>query len=1104
MTSVRLNEEFQESLHQCEDSFRLLVESVQDYAIFMLDPAGYIVSWNIGAERIKGYQSQEIIGQHFSCFYSLEDIERGKPEHLLKVAENCERVEDEGWRIRKDGSCFWANVVITALRDNYGKLRGFAKVTRDLTERKMAQELQTNHYLLYAVLEGITDAVFVKDIQGRYLMINSAGADFIGQPVAEIIGKDDRQLFAPDSARKIIEDDQQILKLGSCGTYEEMLTASGITKTCLTTKTPYRDQGGNILGVLGISRDISERKRAEAEKSEILAREQAARKQADESLALLDTLYASAPVGLAFFDRELRCLRMNEYIAAINGVSLEQTIGRTMREYLPEFADEVEALMRQVLETGEPIQNLEISDQTKAGDHGEQHVLANYYPVYAKNGEILGIGVTVSDITHLKRTEKTLQKRTQALLKQQEWLEEVLNFMPTPLLFLEPGTGKVTFANRAANILAGGEFPKDKPAEEYHTAYYCTDTAGNRLADEQIPGVRVARGECLDGFEMNWHTPFGIRPVIVFADTLPTIHSHPATCVVVFQDISQLKKAEKALFERTQRLQLLSETTSELLLSEQPLALINKLFTKLQPLGLDIYFNYLVDEKRQILHLASWGGISFELAKQIEYLEFGQGICGNVALQGSQLSIANIQQNTDPKTELLRSIGIQTFSCQALRVQGRVKGTLAFGSHSRPSLTQEEIALLQTICDQIALAMHRCELMASLQQQTEQLQQASRMKDEFLAIVSHELRSPLNAILGWATLLKSDRISDENKVKGLETIERNAKLQTQLIEDLLDVSRIITGKLKLKMQSLQITSIVEAAIESVRPIADAKRIQLQCLLDSTVGTVKGDLGRLQQVIWNLLSNAIKFTPTGGRIELRLDKVNSNVQITVSDTGIGIESEFLPFVFERFRQADATSTRAYGGLGLGLAIVRHLVELHGGTVRVESPGKEQGAIFTVNLPSEMPVLLSARVPDGGVSLNTSQSFACLPTLAGLKVLIVDDEADTRDYQATLLSTSGATVKAVASAAEALEVIKQWQPDVLLSDIGMPLEDGYSLVRKIRALPPAKGGQIPAVALTAYAKDEERQQALSCGFQQHLSKPIEPAELVKVVASLANRN
>ncbi|MBD2470653.1 PAS domain-containing protein [Nostoc sp. FACHB-145] len=978
MTSLHLTKNLQESLQQSEESFRLLVESVQDYAIFMLNPDGYIVSWNIGAERIKGYHSEEIIGQHFSCFYPPEDIEQGKPQQELKVAQNCGRVEDEGWRLRKDGSRFWANVIITALRDNDGNLQGFAKVTRDMTERKMAEELRTSHFLVNSVLEGITDAVFVKDIQSQYLLINSAGANFIGKPVAEIIGKDDTKLVAPDSALKIIANDRQILSSGASLTYEETVTADNITRTYLTTKTPYRDEDGNTLGLLGISRDISEqqaalreRKRVEAEKAEILAREQAARKQADESLALLDTLLNSAPVGLAFFDRELRCLRMNEYIAGINGVSLEQSIGRRMKEYLPEFADQVEALMCQVLETGEPIKNLEITGETKAGDRGEQHALANYYPVYAKDGEILGIGIAVSDITEIKRTEKKLRERT------------------------------------------------------------------------------------------------------------------------------------AALSEHTQRLQLLSETTSELLSSEQPLALIKNLFAKIQPLGLDVYFNYLVDEEKQMLRLASYGGISEEQAKRIEWLEFSQGICGAVTIQGSQISVANILQGTDPKTDFLRSIGIQTFSCQPLRVQGQVKGTLSFGSRSRSSLTTEEIAWLQTICDQIAIAIHRSELMASLQRQTEQLQQANRMKDEFLAIVSHELRSPLNAILGWSTILRKNSINDATKATAVETIERNARLQTQLIEDLLDVSRIITGKLKLNMQSLQIAAIVQAAIESVRPAADAKQIQLQSLVDPTVGTVRGDSGRLQQVIWNLLSNAVKFTHTGGRIQVRLDRVNSNVQVTVSDTGIGIEPEFLPFVFERFRQADATTTRAYGGLGLGLAIVSHIVKLHSGTVCVESPGKEQGATFIVNLPSETPVLFSARVPDGGVSFNSSDTFASLPTLVGLKVLVVDDEADTRDYQAMVLSANGAIVKAVASAAEALEVVRQWQPDVLLSDIGMPLEDGYSLIRKIRDLPPHSGGQIPAAALTAYAKDEERQQALSSGFQRHLSKPVEPSELVKVVASLTTK-
>lgn len=382
---------------------------------------------------------------------------------------------------------------------------------------------------------------------------------------------------------------------------------------------------------------------------------------------------------------------------------------------------------------------------------------------------------------------------------------------------------------------------------------------------------------------------------------------------------------------------------------------------------------------------------------------------------------------------------------------------------------------------------------------------SNRLKDEFLAVVSHELRSPLNAMLGWVQMLRAGRLNETMTAKALETIERNARAQTQLIEDLLDVSRIITGKIRLNVRSCELVPIIEAAIDTVRLAADAKEVRLQSILDPWAGPVSGDSERLQQVIWNLLSNAIKFTPKKGRVQIRLERINSHVESTVSDTGIGISLDFQPYVFERFRQEDSSTTRSYNGLGLGLALVRHLVELHGGTVAVASPGVGQGTTFIVKLPL-MPVVRLQTTDLGRVhpTISSGVPFDNLPTLEGVRVLVVDDEADTRDFITTVLAECGAEVKAVESAAKVLEAIPQWQPDILVSDIGMPEEDGYSLLCKVRALESKRERQIPAVALTAYARVEDRIQALSAGFGQHVTKPVEPAELVAVIANLARQS
>ncbi|MEH2344888.1 MAG: ATP-binding protein [Nostoc sp.] len=379
-------------------------------------------------------------------------------------------------------------------------------------------------------------------------------------------------------------------------------------------------------------------------------------------------------------------------------------------------------------------------------------------------------------------------------------------------------------------------------------------------------------------------------------------------------------------------------------------------------------------------------------------------------------------------------------------------------------------------------------------------ERANRIKDEFLAVLSHELRSPLNPILGWARLLQTREFDAVALKKAIATIERNAQLQAQLIEDLLDVSRILQGKLNLKMLPVNLVLVIEGGLETVRLAAEAKNIQIQTMLDASFGQVLGDSSRLQQVIWNLLSNAVKFTPEGGKIDIQLECVDAQAEITVSDTGKGISPEFLPYVFEYFRQADGTTTRKFGGLGLGLAIVRHLIELHGGTIQAESLGEGQGAIFRVRLP----LIKKDLTPKQDINIAALNSSPPTEILAGIQILVVDDDDDTRDFHTFVLEQAGAMVTAVTSAKEALQVLAESEPDMLLSDIGMPEIDGYMLMRQIKALQANQAKQIPAIALTAYAGEINQQQALESGFQKHLSKPVEPDELIKAIATLIGRS
>ncbi|MBD2353347.1 response regulator [Tolypothrix sp. FACHB-123] len=388
------------------------------------------------------------------------------------------------------------------------------------------------------------------------------------------------------------------------------------------------------------------------------------------------------------------------------------------------------------------------------------------------------------------------------------------------------------------------------------------------------------------------------------------------------------------------------------------------------------------------------------------------------------------------------------------------------------------------------------------QRSQEAAEAANRIKDEFLAIVSHELRSPLNPILGWAKLLRKRTLNEAATERAVETIERNAELQAQLIDDLLDISRILRGKLGLNLETVNLAKTIEAALDTVRLAAEAKSIQIRLNLDRQIGQVKGDSSRLQQIIWNLLSNAIKFTPSGGEVEIKLQQINSQIEIQVRDTGKGISPDFLPHVFEYFRQADSTITRRSGGLGLGLAIVRQLVELHGGRVWAESPGEEKGATFTVSLPAVSKTLkLSTR--DSDLSENSYTLSVPYAPLEGIRVLIVDDDVDTREFLAFLLEQHGAIVTSAASAEEAITAIAQSTPDLLLSDLGMPEVDGYALIRKIRSMPSDRGGEIPAIALTAYAAETTQQQVYAAGFQLHIAKPADPSKLVTAIAALVKR-
>ncbi len=674
------------------------------------------------------------------------------------------------------------------------------------------------------------------------------------------------------------------------------------------------------------------------------------------------------------------------------------------------------------------------------------------------------IGVSV-DITKRKKAEADRERLLQELAIERARFEAVLRQMPAGVMIADAASGKLVLTNKQAKQIVGYSYEKSLQLAEYDqlVSFEGFHLDGQPYKAEEYPLARsLQTGETVTNEEIELHREDGSR-IFMNVNSAPILDSKGkiVAAVVVFQDVTDRKRDQEALRTSEERFRVIvNQATAGIALTDLTgqFLLVNQRYCDI--VGYSTA-ELLQKRKQDITH-------PDDLSHHAELFQ-------RLVTEGKEFVLDK---------RYIRKDGAEVW------VSNNVVAT--YDSSGKP---QNVIAIVLDITDRKRAEVERAALLTREQEARLEAEAANRIKDEFLAVLSHELRSPLNPILGWSRLLQTKKFSEVKTAEALATIERNAKLQTELIEDLLDVSRILQGKLSLNISPINLTSTIQAAMETVRLAAQAKAIQIQARLEPNVGQVSGDASRLQQVIWNLLSNAVKFTPSGGRVDIHLERLGSQAQITVSDTGKGIPPNFLPHVFAYFRQADATTTRKFGGLGLGLAIVRHLVELHGGTVQAYSAGEDQGATFTVRLP----LLLSQPQTDQ----DNERSEPSLD-LNGIEILVVDDEPDTRELVAFLLQQYGAQVRAVSSASQALAALRQSVPDVLLSDIGMPDMDGYMLMQQVRTLPPDQGGQIQAIALTAYAGEIDYQQAIAAGFQSHVSKPVEPDELVAVVISLVRKD
>jgi PAS domain S-box-containing protein len=792
----------------------------------------------------------------------------------------------------------------------------------------------------------------------------------------------------------------------------------------------------------------------------------------------------------------------------IFGYTAEEAIGQPVLMLIPEDLRDEEPIILARLRNGDRIEHYETVRRRKDGTLVDISLTVS--PIRKADGTIIGASKIARDITERKRAE-TQRLQVAAIVENSDdaIISKDLN---GTILTWNPGAERL-YGYTAAEAVGQPVtmlIPPGRPNEEPHIL-------------EQI-----RRDQRVDHYEtLRVRKDGTIIQVSLTVSPVKNAEGRIVGASKIARDITARKRAEEQLREQAEVIETvnrLGQTVAGELDLHNLVQAVTDAATELTGAQFGSFFYNVLDEQGAHYMLYTLSGVPREAFAHFPMPRatdlFGPTFRGEGTIRLDDVKLDPRYGKNSPYYGMPEGhLPVTSYlSVPVISRSGEVVGGLFFGHPEAGIFTERHERIVMGIAAQAAVAMDNARLFEEgkrarteaerAAEENERLyreaQESNRIKDEFLATVSHELRTPLTAILGWAHLLRTAPSDSDDILKACETIERNARAQAQLIDDLLDVSRIITGKLRIDVRPVDPNTFIEAAIESVKPGAEAKGVRLQRIMDTGVVSVAGDPVRLQQVVWNLLANAIKFTPRGGRVQVKLERVNSHVEITVSDTGAGIAPEFLPLVFDRFRQADQRKTRQHGGLGLGLSIVRHLVELHGGTVRAESSGEGQGSTFTVLLPVAPVYRAEAEV--GRVhpaARDTLPTYDCAERLDGLRILVVDDEPDTCELLKAGLGQCGADVTVAGSVAEAYELMRDGIPDLLISDIGMPGEDGYELIRRVRQLPAESGGRVPAIALTAYARVEDRMQALRAGYQMHVPKPVELAELVAVAASLVQR-
>ncbi len=1104
-----------------EAELSLIVGGVQDHAVSVLDPDGLIVNFDVAAQKIKGYTPEEVLGRHFRMLFCEEDVLAGVPEHELLQARAHGKYQCEGYRRRKDGSRFFASVSLSALEDERGTLRGFVKVTHDITERVRAQkslETLSEAGLALAssieertvltrfapvVLKDLADSLLVDLFDERGRVQGSLVAHQNAEREARLRELRCEQPFVPSFARIALDASGTVRFLrnvpNELEAHSQIDAADRAWIALLAPRSvlivPLAARG-QLLGELTLgseSRGFDERDLGLAEE---LARRLAGTldharliEQARESEQRLHLALEAGRMGAWEWDIPAGRVSWSPTLQEIHGIprgSFEGTFEAYQRDMHPEDRERVFEAVRRALETRTPyhiIYRIIRPDAETRWLEARARVLCD-----ANETPIRLVGVC-TDITDRKREQDHLAESERRFRAVFDNALDPMLITSDERTILDVNPAACTLLRSTRDALIG------RSGRDFHVPTERDQAAVARWAEFLATGSQ--RGE------MRVLRTDGTVAQIEYSATANVVPGHH---FAVWRDVASRKRAEELL-------SFLAEASTILASSLDYQAALTSVTRLAVPMVADWASVDMLEPDGTIrrLAVAHVNPTKVELAHEIwrrwppkpddaggvhELLRTGKSqIHTEISDAMLVASFADAEL-----LRIVRSLGLRSSMAVPLSVRGRPIGVITFVSaESGRRFEAADLTLAEDLARRAGIAIDNARLYESEQNARRNADLANRAKDDFLATVSHELRTPLNAMLGWTRILRQGDLTPDKHARALETIERNAVNQAQLIEDLLDVSRIISGKLRLDLQSLELVHLVEQTIDTLRPASEAKHIRVAASLDPNAGPIVGDANRLQQVIWNLLSNAVKFTPKNGRIHLSVERVDSSLRLVVTDDGYGIKPEFLPHVFERFKQADGATTRAYGGLGLGLAISRHIVELHGGSIEVFSKGEGQGSTFTVLLPVS-PLRQASRTSSRVASSASPPEFEPRPELVGLRVLVVDDEQDGRDLVVAVLERCGAIATTADTAAAALAEIRSGKPDVLISDIGLPGEDGYDLIRKVRALPHDEGAGIPAAALTAYARAEDRRKALDAGYMMHIPKPVEPAELVAVIANL----